>query len=113
MALDDKTLDLYSRQVLVDEIGYDGQERLLSTRLSAGGPVRWRRLAVRYLQAAGLQVVEQEQDSGDGPLTIREASGRNWDIPIMESPGAGMRDLGLALARLLLELVRDDGQPLA
>ncbi|MET0385065.1 MAG: hypothetical protein ABW321_03855 [Polyangiales bacterium] len=65
--LTEEQLRLYARQVIVDELGRSGQERLCASVASIpeGADPRAARVAADYLQRAGLHVAA---DGGQVPL---------------------------------------------
>lgn len=107
MELSNDVLDQYSRQMLVDEIGYDGQVRLLETPVRVEGPYLWRDLVVRYVKGAGFRVTEAESDA----LTVIGAGKPPLVIPIGESFGQTVRDIGLQLAAWLADVVNPSPDP--
>ncbi|NMP22363.1 hypothetical protein [Sulfobacillus harzensis] len=101
MEWSNEVLEQYSRQMLVDEIGFEGQARLFETAVVLRGPEPWRGWASRYLRASGAQVEEVEADR----LSLEEADGRIIEIDLGDGRGASLRHLGLALAGWLYEHV--------
>jgi len=65
MTLGDDAIDLYSRHVLLPEIGPRGQERLLATRVTIDGPPSLRAPLADLLGRSGLQIVGE-----DGHLAV-------------------------------------------
>ena len=55
LAFDDHAIRRYSRQILLREIGGDGQRKLLAAHVEATG------VAAEYLRRAGVQVVERPE----------------------------------------------------
>lgn len=62
--LDARARTLYGRQVLLPEIGNEGQAKLLDARVVLeGGPSQGAAVCKDYLQRAGIQVVSQADDA--------------------------------------------------
>lgn len=107
MELDNRTLELYSRQILVDEIGYDGQVKLLETTVSLDGAGLIADLAARYLARAGLHVVAGDRTPGRIRIHV--------DQQVFEmtengsSMGADVANLGLTLGLVIREIVGSAG----
>ncbi|MCY0864640.1 MAG: hypothetical protein OWQ57_06805 [Sulfobacillus sp.] len=104
-------LDRFSRQILVNEIGYEGQQRLLASRVTLVAPAGpGRDLAARYLQACGLTVAVEE---GDGAV-IRYADGF-YEIPPNHRVGDFMIGWGLAVAHVIKRIaegtISEGGDP--
>ncbi|MCY0880263.1 MAG: hypothetical protein OWU84_15165 [Firmicutes bacterium] len=98
MELDRNEMDQYSRQMLVDEIGYEGQLAILSTLVRVWGPEPWRQWASRYLTAMGFSVEESPGEK------FGVALGDHWRWTTqLSSDGDGMRELGLGLSRLICD----------
>lgn len=107
---DDQLLDQYSRHLLIEEIGYDGQKRLLSTVVAVEGSALWVPWAERYLRAAGLTVSAALADGKDGNrLVLRVAQGPVRELWLGDSFGAAMCRLGLELAALIKEMATAKG----
>jgi hypothetical protein len=68
VTLDDAAVERYSRQILLDDVGGRGQERLCATRVTVRGAGTAAAFAARLFHAAGL-VVELD----DGPLDTLDA----------------------------------------
>lgn len=101
--MDNATLDQYARQILVDAIGYDGQERLLATRVVVRGsdwPADW---TERYLRAAGVGVTRLYEEGSAVEVT---AGPLRWEFRAERELGVGyvMGQLGLTLATVVLAL---------
>lgn len=111
MDLDNRTLEKFSRQILVDDIGYDGQVRLLSHRVLISGPLPWRLLAARYLAAAGIATAQSGDQEQTGDVRIRLLSGPLPDLVIATGPDVGRAtvNIGLALTGFLLTLASMEG----
>ncbi|MDA8195194.1 MAG: hypothetical protein M0Z53_14565 [Thermaerobacter sp.] len=107
MELDDVTLDRYSRQILVEQIGYDGQVRLLQTAVIATGPDPWRSWAVRYLRAAGLRVADLS--GAAGPVCLEALTIREEIATEAADLGRIMEDIGYAVCRILRSAVEMEG----
>lgn len=106
MELDNRTIEKFSRQILMDEIGYDGQLRLLSETVWLTGPDPWREWAARYLRAAGLEVKERPAVKTSRNLRLIASSGRCPDlvIPVSGEGGRTMVAMGLAMTQWLRTL---------
>ncbi|CAB1128417.1 conserved protein of unknown function [Candidatus Hydrogenisulfobacillus filiaventi] len=85
----------FARQMLVDGIGYDGQRRILATRVTVVGPEPWVSLAFRYLAAAGFQA--EAVPAPAGPLRVRVGAAETVLAPA-SGVGGGM----LTAARVVL-----------
>lgn len=100
MELDDATLERYARQVLVEEIGYEGQCLILQSTLSIGGQESpWRSLLVRYVRAFGFQVVVSDLSQ---PHLVVEGGQYQDVIELATEPGLIMMEMGRILTRLAL-----------
>lgn len=98
------TLERFSRQILVDEIGYDGQGRLLQASVTVTGPEWMRSLTMRYLAAAGITV----QDGGEAPeLKVIGPRGEIGQATGAGSVGQRMASVGLLVCRVLKTLAED------
>lgn len=99
----------FSRQILVDEIGYDGQVQLLSRNVEIYAPDPWRDLMGRYLIACGLAVRIVCGDPKDSVKIVCVETGsvysRQWNAEV--SIGQGMQKLGLWMTQVVLDLARD------
>ncbi len=105
--MDDALLDQYSRQILLDDVGYDGQELLLRTTVEVEGLEPFRGWAQRYLAAAGLQVSVAPEPGESFPNGVRVlVAGRLIrEIPLPGNWGEALNRLGLDLAVFLLDLL--------
>ena len=112
MELDNTQLERYARQVLVEQIGYDGQVQLLGHQVSIQGPPRWMHLAGRYLQAAGVGVSYKTEDAMSRCIRIHVETGMIDDIQIpIDSRADSVQtvvNIGLALSRFLLRLAHTE-----
>ncbi len=112
MELDNTQLERYSRQVLVEEIGYDGQAQLLAHQVSIQGPPRWMHLAGRYLQAAGVRVFYKTEEAMGRSIRIHVETGKMDDVLIAvdarADSGQTVVNIGLALSRFLLRLAHTE-----
>jgi hypothetical protein len=99
--LDNATLDRYARQILVEAIGYEGQQILLHTTLVIQGPPMFSAVARAYLAAAGLSI----SDGGTAP-GIRLTDGtREWSLDFeTTSYGGQLFAVGQWCTRVLLDL---------
>lgn len=105
MSLSDELIDQYSRQILLPEVDYEGQERLLQAQVDVLGPDPWRGWLARYLRAAGVKVREL---TGSADQLAVEAGGRRWGRALTPGPGA-LTALGYLGAAVLLDLARGEG----
>ncbi|WP_020374554.1 hypothetical protein [Sulfobacillus thermosulfidooxidans] len=112
MELDNTLLERYSRQILVDDIGYDGQVRLLNHRVTIQGPPQWMHLAGRYLQAAGVGVSYHSGEPSADRIRIHLETGEMDDfyipLDVSEDSAQIVTTMGLALSQLLLMLVHKE-----
>ncbi|HBQ94718.1 MAG: hypothetical protein M1294_04740 [Firmicutes bacterium] len=112
MELDNTQLERYARQVLVEEIGYDGQVQLLEHEVSIQGPPMWMHLAGRYLQAAGVRVCYKTEEPVSQNIRIHVDTGQMDDIQIpvdsRADSGQTVVNIGLALSQLLLSLAHTE-----
>ncbi len=110
MELDNTQLERYARQVLVDEIGYDGQIKIMAHHVSIKGPPQWMHLAGRYLQAAGVRVSYHSGEAVSQGINIHLETGVMDDVFIVVDlegdSGRTVANIGLALSRFLLQLAR-------
>jgi molybdopterin/thiamine biosynthesis adenylyltransferase len=102
MDLDRDQMDLYSRQMLVDEIGFDGQLFILATPVHVFGPDPWRGWATQYLAAAGFSVSQTPHEH----VKVLIGDAASWEVTNLPQRGEGLRDLGLGLSKLLAEWMR-------
>ncbi|MCL6563919.1 MAG: hypothetical protein K6U87_13025 [Firmicutes bacterium] len=105
MSLSDELIDQYSRQILLPEVDYQGQERLLQAQVEVAGPEPWRSWLARYLRAAGVAV--RELTGPTDQLTV-EGGGRRWQRALTPGPAA-LTALGYLGAAVLLDLAQGEG----
>lgn len=110
--LSPEQLERFSRQILVEEIGYDGQTRLLSSAVTVRGPEPWAAWMARYLSAAGVKVaVAIAGGTNRGEVIL--ASGRTLGMPTVGAVdgrwGETLRETGLLAARVVRVLSAGDG----
>jgi hypothetical protein len=100
MEMDDATLEKYARQVLVDEVGYDGQCTILQTSLRVTAPDGvWRDLACRYLLAAGFSITVAD----DADMTLVVSGGQyQQEVTLQPDIGRLMMDIGQAITQAIL-----------
>ncbi|MCL4351060.1 MAG: hypothetical protein M1318_00185 [Firmicutes bacterium] len=100
--MDDATLEQFARQVLVDEVGYDGQCAILQTPLRVTAPDGiWRDLACRYLSAAGFPIAVA--DGADPTLVV--SGGKYWqEIPLESDIGRLMMEIGQTITQVILSI---------
>jgi hypothetical protein len=112
MALDNYQIEKFSRQILVNVVGYDGQARLLSRHVEVAGPTVWRDLACRYLEAAGVLTSLAPGKGQNGAIYMHALGTSVPDavVFLQSSDGQTMRDLGLALSRYLITLASVEGE---
>ncbi|PSR32629.1 MAG: hypothetical protein C7B46_13500 [Sulfobacillus benefaciens] len=100
MEMDDATLERYARQVLVEEIGYDGQCAILQTPLRVTAPDGvWRDLVCRYLSAAGFPITVAD---GVDPALVVSGEKYRQEIPLGSDIGRLMMAVGQAITRVIL-----------
>lgn len=80
MALSDREIERYSRQIILPEIGGRGQERLLAAVVAVAGAGPLAATAARYLVGAG--VGELRLESTDGQRLARELRALNPDVTV-------------------------------
>lgn len=108
MELDDSTLEKFSRQVLVDQIGYDGQLKIMATHLEVSAPEPWAQLARRYLESSGFEVVNGvHTDNGD--LIVRKVNTTKMWKDELRPPDAIMEKIGILLCQIVRETVSEEG----
>lgn len=95
----------------MEEIGYDGQARLLSSAVTVCGPEPWAAWMARYLSAAGVQVaVAIENGTNRGEVIL--GSGRTLGMEIGSAAdgrwGETLRETGLLAARVVRVLSAGD-----
>ncbi|MDG2303048.1 MAG: hypothetical protein P8R42_00110 [Candidatus Binatia bacterium] len=113
MALTDDQIDLYSRQIILQELGGVGQKKLLDGRclLRGSGPAF--EAAATYLVGAGVGVVDLLRSVTDAPVAFAPIETRNphvrpggaatpalasYDV-LLDAPGALSVDTGPGHAR--------------
>ncbi|MCL8206812.1 MAG: hypothetical protein K6V97_01900 [Actinomycetia bacterium] len=82
---DNVTLERFARQVLVEEIDFEGTERLWSTEVAVGGDGPGPEWFARYLGGAGARLVRRDEPGiwvdgvpwpADGPVAWPDDAGR-------------------------------------
>jgi hypothetical protein len=84
----------FARHLLLDELGGDGQERLLSSCVRIRGTGASARWAARYLAASGVGTLVL-----DDPAAAAECTGLSPDTRIVEAGSSRAPDLELDLSR--------------
>lgn len=94
MRLSEAQQERYARHLLLDELGGEGQERLLSACVRVRGTGRAARWAARYLAAAGVGALVL-----DDPAAAAECRELSPEVRILSPGEAGQgADLDLDLA---------------
>ena len=122
MRLTDAQQERYSRHLLLDELGGEGQERLLSACVRVRGSSRASRWAARYLAASGVGTLILDDASAAaecralspdvlvfGPPDVDRLADMDLD-PEHDSPGSAERPAE-AGARAALRAVRELSRP--
>ncbi len=89
MALSEAEIERYARQIVMPEIGMDGQQRLLASRVLVPGAGPGPAAARRYLEAAGVTTTGATQESAAVDCVVLAG-------PTGESPARGPKLEGLA-----------------
>lgn len=105
--LSDAQLDRFARQILVSAIGYDGQVRILSSRVTVGGDGPAVDLAARYLKAAGISVDASARTQDTGTVEVR-CGERVWRRTFPPGDGFAMM---VAVGYLGIEVLVHLAQP--
>lgn len=104
--MDDRVIEQYSRQILLDQIGYDGQTRILAATVRVQGPDGPPRdLLVRYLSAMGFGVQVGTGLSGYYEIACQDAI---WTMEIGGGRSQFMVDAGALLTEIALTLAQGE-----
>jgi hypothetical protein len=93
MRLTDAQQERYARHLLLDELGGDGQERLLESSVRVRGSGRVARWAARYLAASGVGTLVL-----DDPDTAAECRALSPDVALPDPNDCRDADVELDLA---------------
>ncbi|MFM8411251.1 MAG: hypothetical protein ACKOCT_13340 [Alphaproteobacteria bacterium] len=94
MSLDDRQVDLFSRQVLLREVGGRGQERLLASRVLVAGRGPAAESAATYLVGAGVGTVGVSGAGALEEIGFAPLAERSPEVCLVEVDPEGGIDLG-------------------
>ncbi|MFM7141767.1 MAG: ThiF family adenylyltransferase, partial [Alphaproteobacteria bacterium] len=94
MSLDDRQVDLFSRQVLLREVGGRGQERLLASRVLVAGRGPAAESAATYLVGAGVGTVGVSGAGALEEIGFAPLAERSVEVSLVEVDPEGGIDLG-------------------
>src|SRR2546421_8549562 len=122
MRLTEAQQERYARHLLLDELGGEGQERLLSSCVHVRGTGRAARWAARYLAASGIGALVLDDPAAAGEcrelspevriLSSGELERRpDLDLDLRDSPHAGSPPPAELGAMAALRAMRQLGRP--
>lgn len=108
--LSNRELERYSRQVLLQAIGFDGQLKIMASHLDVRGEAWAAELALAYLGAAGADVQDDRQKVGEDKILVVRSASHMWAMDVLQEEPMADRivRLGQLCTRILLDLAQGD-----